>query len=260
VSIKAVKWALSTKTDATNKLALVAIAESHNDKTGDCYPSQKYIADVIGLTERPTRVRLNALEAAGFISRKPRYDTRGKRTSDGYVLHLDVTEPSTDATASPVRETTGGRPVRLPAVVATGSLITEPWKPENISRATWYRRQKASETSGVRLPAVEMRLPADSQPLLNPLYRKVSTGRVVAEDNLVIEDSDSVSLSSPRRLQCNDPQGASMEAEHKPSEATEDSNVIQFKRVWTIPTLTELPWNDAFASLYSEAMALEAAA
>jgi hypothetical protein len=101
VSIKAVKWALSVKTDATNKLALVAIAESHNDKTGDCFPSQKYVAEVIGLTERPTRVRLSKLEADGFFTRKPRYHpTTGKRTSDRYVLHFAITEPTTGRQAS----------------------------------------------------------------------------------------------------------------------------------------------------------------
>ena len=79
MSIKAVKWALSTKTDAINKLALVAIAECHNDKTGDCFPSQKYVAEVIGLTDRAARPRLNKLEAHGFHTRKPRYDAKGKQ-------------------------------------------------------------------------------------------------------------------------------------------------------------------------------------
>jgi Helix-turn-helix domain len=100
---------------AATPLALIAIAESHNDKSGDCYPSQRYIAEVIGLTERPTRARLNQLEADGFYTRKPRYDTRGKRTSDGYVLHFDRAE------ALPAEATAASDELVLTAEAATGS-------------------------------------------------------------------------------------------------------------------------------------------
>jgi hypothetical protein len=120
VSIRAVKWAFSVKTEPVNKLILVAIGESHNDKTGDCYPSQKYIEVIVGLSARSIRPRLKALEKDGFITRKPRYDTNGKRTSDGYVLHFGVTE------------------ARLPEEGASASLKAEPWKSANISRATWF--------------------------------------------------------------------------------------------------------------------------
>jgi hypothetical protein len=94
MSIKAVQWALSVKgISHTNKLALIAIAESHNGKTGDCFPSQKYIADVIERSERSVSRMLIALEADGFFSRKHRYDSRGKRVSDRFDLHLSITSP-----------------------------------------------------------------------------------------------------------------------------------------------------------------------
>jgi hypothetical protein len=176
MSIRAVKWALSTKTDATNKLALVAIAESHNDKTGDCFPSQNYVAEVIGLTERPTRVRLNKLEADGFFTRKPRYDTRGKRTSDGYVLHFNTIEPTTGTYAAasddwalpedmvspsettlPAEATAASEEPVLPAVAATGSET----EPENRLPAVFehYRliRQPVLISCTVRVVPEEIR-------------------------------------------------------------------------------------------------------
>jgi Zinc-binding domain of primase-helicase len=186
MSIKAVKWALVVKNiDATNKLALIAIAESHNDKTGDCYPSQKYIGEIIGLTERPTRARLNKLEADGFFTRKPRYDTRGKRTSDGYVLHFEVTEPNTGRQASasdddgwglPAEATAASEEPRLPAVAATGSES----QPEN------------------RLPAVSDVLPADTAAGTNLLYRKSSTGRDTFGNDIYSEEVSYCDSREPR--------------------------------------------------------------
>jgi hypothetical protein len=164
MSIKAVKWALSVKDiDATNKLALIAIAECHNDKSGDCFPSQKYVAEVIGLTERPTRVRLNKLEADGFFTRKPRYDTTtGKRTSDGYKLHFEVTSPTTGRQASdsddwtlPAEATAASVEAVLPAEAPTGSERLSPNGSENL------------------LPAVSEVLPADTAAGTNPFNRKI---------------------------------------------------------------------------------------
>jgi hypothetical protein len=183
MSIRAIKWALAVKNiDATNKLALVAIAESHNDKTGDCFPSQKHVAEVISLTERPTRVRLNKLEADGFFTRKARYHpTTGKRTSDGYTLHFEVMGPTTGTQDSagddwtlPAELTAASDEPRLPAEAATGS-------------------KSLPEAS---LPAVSDLLPADSQPVLDSLYRKSRTVRDVAGS------SESISLS---RRCLNDP-------------------------------------------------------
>jgi hypothetical protein len=96
MSISAVKWALNAKIgNATKKLVLVTIAESHNGKTGDCFfLSQKNIATVIDQDERSVRRHLLALETDGFITRKHRHDEIGHRTINGYILNLEVVEPT----------------------------------------------------------------------------------------------------------------------------------------------------------------------
>jgi hypothetical protein len=215
MSIKAVKWALAIKgIDATNKLALIAIAESHNDKSGDCYPSQRYIAEVIGLTERPTRARLNQLEADGFYTRNPRYDTRGKRTSDGYVLHFDRAE------ALPAEATAASDELVLTAEAATGS-------------------KTKSENS---LPAVSELLPADTAAGTN-----ICTGRVVPEE-LFPGDcniSEVVSLSEgPLDPPPGDPDDDRLEALL--------AGDADQRLDWSTPTLTPMAYTDALRRLWLE--------
>lgn len=170
MSIKAVKWALSVKTDATNKLALVAIAECHNDKTGDCFPSQKYIAEVIGMSDRSTRPRLNRLEADGFFTRKPRYDAKGKRTSDRYVLHFSSPTVGDDDWTLPEAATSASDGRVLPEAATSGSESL----PEN------------------RLPEVFDRLPDDTASGTNLLTGRLRTNtygsNIYSEE---VRDSDS---------------------------------------------------------------------
>lgn len=187
MSIKAVKWALSTKTDAINKLALVAIAECHNDKTGDCFPSQKYVAEVIGLTDRAARPRLNKLEADGFFTRKPRYDAKGKRTSDRYVLHFEVTDPDAadwwdDEPRLPEAVTSASERPVLPEAATSGS---EP-DPENL------------------LPEVFDRLPEDTASGTNLLTGRLRTNTYGSDIY-----SEGVIYSEPR-----EPRTKTLEAAH----------------------------------------------
>jgi hypothetical protein len=129
MSITAVRWALRAKIDdPIQKLALTAIAECHNAKTGECFPSQAYIAEVIGRKERSVRSYLAALEQAGFYSRKPRYDRHGKRTSDSFVLNLERTEAATTGkriAGSLPAEAFAGSEAVLPAKneTTTGKLV-----------------------------------------------------------------------------------------------------------------------------------------
>jgi Helix-turn-helix domain len=95
MSINAVKWALRAQNlSHIKKLVLTVVAECHNDKTGDCFPSQKHISEVLGQTERSIRSHLAELESDGFVTREYRYDRHGHRTSDSYTLHFDVKEPT----------------------------------------------------------------------------------------------------------------------------------------------------------------------
>lgn len=88
MSIQAVSWAMSQRVGSpTGKILLICLADYANEQ-GECWPSQKTIADNTELSERATRDWLKKLEAKGFISRSRRHRTNGSRTSDLFVLNL----------------------------------------------------------------------------------------------------------------------------------------------------------------------------
>ncbi len=127
MSVEAVKWALGVKTGKKGqirKLALVKLAESHNGKTGECcFLTHKDIGDAIDQDERSVRRHVVGLEADGFITRKHRYDERGHRTTDHYVLHFEVFEPRLPDTVMSAS---------LPDTVMSGSEAGLPDKSESL--------------------------------------------------------------------------------------------------------------------------------
>jgi hypothetical protein len=95
MSIKAVKWALNAQNlSHIKKLVLITLAECHNEKTGKCFPSQQYIAEIIGQSDRSVRSHLGALEADGFFERKHQYDAKWHRDRDVYILNFEISEPT----------------------------------------------------------------------------------------------------------------------------------------------------------------------
>jgi hypothetical protein len=130
VSIKAVKWALSAKgISHIKKLTLATIAECHNAKTGKCIPSQQYIADALGQTDRSARKHVTDLEADGFFKREPRYDRFGHRTSDSYVLNFEISEPTG-------KHASGSLPENMLPVVETSLPENSESLPEKIEVPT----------------------------------------------------------------------------------------------------------------------------
>lgn len=69
----------------TAKLALVCLADYASEE-GLCYPSQKALAERVGVTERALRDALQWLESEGYLAREERRRTDGSRTSDAYQL------------------------------------------------------------------------------------------------------------------------------------------------------------------------------
>lgn len=59
---------------ATERLVALAICRHHNEKTGQCNPSQERLARLTGLTDRSVRKVIATLRAKGFI------ETSAKRT------------------------------------------------------------------------------------------------------------------------------------------------------------------------------------
>lgn len=88
MSLSAMTWALDLDIKRpTAKLALVCLAD-HADEEGTCFPSQKALADRVGVTPRAIRDALAWLESEGIIRRQKRFRKDGSRTSDAYQLSL----------------------------------------------------------------------------------------------------------------------------------------------------------------------------
>ena len=64
----------NTNLTPTERLVALAICRHHNDKTGQCNPSQERLARLTGLTDRAVRKAVSSLRTKGLI------ETRAKRT------------------------------------------------------------------------------------------------------------------------------------------------------------------------------------
>lgn len=53
-----------------------------------CYPSHRRLAELVGCAARSVQRPLRVLEDAGWIARLPRFDERGERISDAFVVHV----------------------------------------------------------------------------------------------------------------------------------------------------------------------------
>lgn len=98
MSYKATNWAYELPLKGPAKPLLVALAD-FADEAGSCYPGQDRLALMTGLSRSSVQRNLKRLERMGLLTREHRYDKRGYRTSDRYVLSLDtqvlgVTEPT----------------------------------------------------------------------------------------------------------------------------------------------------------------------
>lgn len=98
MSYKATNWAYGVAIKAPAKPVLVALADAA-DEAHSCFPSQQTLASMTGFDERTVRRAIGSLEAIGAISRERRHDSRGRRTSDRFILAV--------GSALAVRATTG---------------------------------------------------------------------------------------------------------------------------------------------------------
>ena len=91
MSFQARRWAKAQPIKMTDgKCVLIALADCLNSETGACFPSQATLAFEIGTTERTIREHLSRLEKAGYIKRNRRNRSNGSRTSDSYILMMDI--------------------------------------------------------------------------------------------------------------------------------------------------------------------------
>ncbi|MBF6672428.1 helix-turn-helix domain-containing protein [Glutamicibacter sp. FBE19] len=115
MSIRALKWAFDQKLPTIPKFVLVVLGD-YADERHSCFPGQKHIAETVGSSESSVRRALKTLEDEGLIIRERRTRENGSRTSDRYVLPVNVTDRDKGGltghsdTPQPVRVTGRGKP------------------------------------------------------------------------------------------------------------------------------------------------------
>lgn len=88
MSNAATKWAWKCDLPAKLKLVLLALADCHNGKTGQCNPQVKTISAMVGRSHRAVQYSLKELTECGYI--QPIRRRKGARqASNQYALALD---------------------------------------------------------------------------------------------------------------------------------------------------------------------------
>ncbi len=88
MSIKAISWAWTQQVKSSQKLVLMALADSADD-FGEVRVSQSFLAWKTEYSERFVRKAITELEEAGLMTRVRTTRRDGTRGVDGLVLHLE---------------------------------------------------------------------------------------------------------------------------------------------------------------------------
>lgn len=116
MSHTATTWAYRQEiTSSGAKFVLVALAD-FADEAGSCYPGQKRLAEMTGQSVSSVGRHLKALEKMGLVSRERRSTDGGFRTSDRYVLPVNLPSGQDAYKAdrqAPTGQTEGFLPVNL---------------------------------------------------------------------------------------------------------------------------------------------------
>ena len=93
MSLAALRYALEVahypdgkKLEPSEKLILILIADLYRDDKGVAWPSARYLADRVGLSQRQVWNILAKLEEGIFIRRRARRRSDGKKSSNAYTL------------------------------------------------------------------------------------------------------------------------------------------------------------------------------
>lgn len=93
MSNEAIAWAYKQKIqNPARKFLLVALAD-FADEAWSCYPGQERLGEMTGQSVSTVRRHLNWLEESGYITRTRRFDAKGHRTSDRFVLNHEESLP-----------------------------------------------------------------------------------------------------------------------------------------------------------------------
>ena len=81
MSIRMISAAIDLDLSPSDKLILILLANNAKDETGDCFPSQTYLAKRSGLSRGSVNRVIKRLVVAGFVDIIPQY-----RDDGGVVL------------------------------------------------------------------------------------------------------------------------------------------------------------------------------
>jgi len=89
MAYQATNWAWGLNLPMSQKFTLIALADM-SDENFSCYPGQKKLAGMVGVSVATVRRAIHALEAMGLITRQTQYKNDGYRSSDRYHLAVGV--------------------------------------------------------------------------------------------------------------------------------------------------------------------------
>lgn len=102
MSLDALRWAMSRRMDdASAKLLLVVLADCHNAETGRCDPSLDFLCERACLARATCKEKMQALIAAGLVTRVARFAPNGAQRSSAFMLHLDRGDQHTTRQMAP---------------------------------------------------------------------------------------------------------------------------------------------------------------
>jgi hypothetical protein len=109
MSNEALNWAFAQDISPTaRKFVLVALADCHNAKTGDCYPSYNTIAKKTNMNRKTVWSHIKALIESGYITCEQKARNNGSSNNNQYKLCFEVVtecnQPSGNTPTPPVTE------------------------------------------------------------------------------------------------------------------------------------------------------------
>jgi len=85
MSIQGLNWCIKQKTDTPTTKLVLFILSNYADENGSCYPSEKKLGELVGVSDRQIRRCLTYLIKNNFITVQPR-----SGTSNRYFLSMDT--------------------------------------------------------------------------------------------------------------------------------------------------------------------------
>jgi len=135
MSVQQITKALALRGVAQGAKLLLIVLANYADEDGECWPSQKRLAEDTGMTDRGVRKLLAGLVLSGFVTRRVRNRRDGSRGTDVITLHLDgpyqrnddppEQKPAKGKSAEPRAVITGTK-VQLSAEPGSGLTTFEP--------------------------------------------------------------------------------------------------------------------------------------